>query len=286
MASQRLFTGTLGALKPKIDLRDYRLAVEKETFADQFQWDAPKEIKNQGTVNSCAANMASYVKEKLYQMKGAAYRRFSVGYIYGNKSDPASSGMYLRNAFQILNQQGDVYHTDFAYDLEVPAIQAKLKEAGTGRLNSLAAEHKIPTYFQVSGTSGIKTALQEYGYVGVGIPWYDDNTFGSYSNGKKTLTVIRKGSRYAGNHALTVYGWNPEGWLVANSWGEDWGDSGCSTLPYDYPVDEAWCAAVNPGEDVKMPAKGRWHRFVQKLFSRALNWLTRTSRFLFTGCPS
>lgn len=273
--------GALGAKKPQVDLRDYRLVSKPQVFADEFRLDPPQEIKDQGDVGSCVANMASYVKEKLYFMKASAYRRFSVGYIYGNKSDSASSGMYLREAFQILNSLGDVYNTDFDYDLEVPEIESKLTKAGAEKMNGLAADHKVPAYFRVDGESEIKAALQKYGYIGIGVPWYYDNSFGEYNDGQKSQTIVQKGSSYAGNHALTIYGWNKKGWLFANSWGRSWGDSGCSILPYDYPLDEAWCAAVNPDEDIMVPAKNSFYSLLLKILNYLINWLIGKSGALF-----
>jgi len=258
------FVNGLGALRPKIDLRDYKLKIAAETFPEEFKLEPPQQIKNQGDVNSCVANMASYVKEKLYKAVSGAYKRFSVGYIYGNKSDTTTSGMYLRNAFQILNELGDVFNNNFNYDLEIPEIENKINETGRDQLNALAAEHKTLTYFQVDGDAQIKTALQEYGYVGIGIPWYSDNAV--------DLTVVHQGANYVGNHALTIYGWNETGWLFANSWGTKWGSSGCSILPYDYPIDEAWCATANPNEDVKIPAQSPLKNFILKIISRIINF--------------
>ena len=41
-----------------------------------------------------------------------------------------------------------------------------------------------------------------------------------------------KGAAYAGGHAVKIYGWGVDAatrlpyWLVANSWGADWGENG------------------------------------------------------------
>jgi hypothetical protein len=45
---------------------------------------------------------------------------------------------------------------------------------------------------------------------------------------------------YEGNHEITIYGWNKNGFLFANSWGINWADSGTCTIPYTYGYDEAW----------------------------------------------
>lgn len=270
MNNSNIYNG-LGALRPKIDLRDYKMSIGEQTFPKAFQLEAPHEIKNQGNVSSCVANMASYLKEKLYKKVSGVYKRFSVGYIYGNKPNSNMLGMYLRDAFKLLNDQGDVLNSDFNYDLEVPEIQEELQKAGNNRLNTLAAEHKIKTYFSVNGENQIKAALQEYGYVGIGVPWYSDNTLEQVSNSDETLTILHKGLDYDGNHAITIYGWNETGWLIANSWGVEWGNSGCATLPYDYPIDESWCATENPNENIVKPVKNSMYSFVLKFINIIIN---------------
>jgi C1A family cysteine protease len=271
VSDSNIFRNGLGALRPKTDLRDYKLSIAAQTFPTEYQLDPPQEIKDQGDVGSCVANMASYVKERLYQAVSGVYKRFSVGYIYGNKSDPTTSGMYLRNAFQILKNSGDVFNDDFDYDLEIPEIQAKLQESGSARLDALAAEHTVQTYFRVDGVTQIKTALQEYGYVGIGIPWYSDNAFDAIVTGKDVLQVVHQGTDYVGNHALTIYGWNEAGWLFANSWGAEWGNSGHCILPYEYPIEEAWCATTNPKEDIEKPIQNSLYDFILKIINIIIN---------------
>jgi hypothetical protein len=47
-----------------------------------------------------------------------------------------------------------------------------------------------------------------------------------------------------GGHAALVVGYNARGWLIRNSWGEDWGDGGYAVMPYGYEKHwfEAWTA--------------------------------------------
>jgi hypothetical protein len=66
----------------------------------------------------------------------------------------------------------------------------------------------------------------------------------------KITRVIRRPDRpeVLGGHAFAVVGYNRVGFLVQNSWGEDWGKGGFATLPYDDWLDNAYDAWVaRPG---------------------------------------
>ena len=66
----------------------------------------------------------------------------------------------------------------------------------------------------------------------------------------KYLYVIRKPAQaeVMGGHAFALVGYNRVGFLVQNSWGEEWGKGGFATLPYDDWLDNAYDAWVaRPG---------------------------------------
>jgi hypothetical protein len=41
-------------------------------------------------------------------------------------------------------------------------------------------------------------------------------------------------SQDAAGHAITIVGYNKDGFIIKNSWGKDWGDKGYATVSYDY----------------------------------------------------
>lgn len=62
----------------------------------------------------------------------------------------------------------------------------------------------------------------------------------------RNLPVIRK-KQPAGGHAFALVGYNATGFVVQNSWGEDWGASGFAVLPYDDWVEngtDAWVVSM------------------------------------------
>lgn len=68
--------------------------------------------------------------------------------------------------------------------------------------------------------------------------------------GGETLHVVERttGATPLGGHAFAIVGYNDLGFLVQNSWGEDWGKGGFATLPYDDWLQSAYDAWVaRPG---------------------------------------
>jgi C1A family cysteine protease len=73
------------------------------------------------------------------------------------------------------------------------------------------------------------------------------------------------GEKLLGGHAMCVVGYNAEGFIVRNSWGDDWLDNGYCMFPYsDWGMQwEVWSTVdaksnPNPPTPVK---RSCWKRF-------------------------
>ncbi|MDF2685051.1 MAG: Papain family cysteine protease, partial [Clostridia bacterium] len=99
----------------------------------------------------------------------------------------------------------------------------------------------------------------------VSIPWYKGAQV-------KDGILTTSSSEILGNHAVTLFGWKPEGWLFANSWGKEWGNSGCAILPYDYKFFEAWGVSdtITSQKIVKKP-KNKFLLWVYGLLNKLAN---------------
>jgi hypothetical protein len=70
------------------------------------------------------------------------------------------------------------------------------------------------------------------------------------SNGEAlsvSLPVIKRKERAESGHAVAIIGYTEEGFIIQNSWGEDWGNGGYALLPYeDYLLHaiDVWVAQV------------------------------------------
>jgi Papain family cysteine protease len=62
-----------------------------------------------------------------------------------------------------------------------------------------------------------------------------------------SLPVIERKDRANGGHAVAIVGYTDEGFIIQNSWGEEWGEGGFALLPYeDYMLHatDVWVAQV------------------------------------------
>lgn len=83
---------------------------------------------------------------------------------------------------------------------------------------------KIERYAMVSSVDALKAALVLNGPCigGMIVKNFTDKFWDSkYGNGNY------------GGHAICISGYNKHGFIIRNSWGEEWGKNGYSVLPYD-----------------------------------------------------
>jgi PKD repeat protein len=93
--------------------------------------------------------------------------------------------------------------------------------------------HPMDEWYYVGSSSGvpsttaIKDAMYEHGPISAAV--YVDSYFQAYSSGIFTNT----GSS-SPNHAIVLVGWNDTGgyWILKNSWGTSWGESGYMRIAY------------------------------------------------------
>ena len=90
--------------------------------------------------------------------------------------------------------------------------------------------YTIQNWYYVSGQSSMKQAIMDYGPISVDI--YANTALQSYGGG------VFNGCESAGytNHAVAVVGWDDNYgggvWIMRNSWGTGWGESGYGYIPY------------------------------------------------------
>jgi PKD repeat protein len=79
----------------------------------------------------------------------------------------------------------------------------------------------------VASTTDIKNAMYEHGPIAAAV--YVDSYFQAYSGG-----IFSNTASYSPNHAIVLVGWNDSGgyWILKNSWGTNWGESGYMRIEY------------------------------------------------------
>ena len=256
-----------GVVKSPIDIRDYRIKPSSKTVIPAtFQLDYIPKVKNQHSVNSCVAHVASSIAEYYEYMQCESKEQLSPGFIYGTRYEYKDEGMYLRDALKTLAKTGICLEKTFPYNEEVPTIISKVnsKVFDEQELN----HRRISTYFRLENADEIKEALLKYGPVMISVAWYDDN----YTRDG----ILLKEGKPTGYHCLYVYGWNEEGFLFQNSWGDWWGDDGKAVLPYSYSIMEAFGVSDTNIEDHLVTKKrSKFLDFLYKLLNRLLNMFTK-----------
>jgi len=230
----------LGFYSSPIDIRDFKMSAPLNiTYPDTYIIPHLPKVKNQGSVNSCCAHVASTILE--YH---APNIDLSTDFIYGAESPVMGEngpGMYPRNACEIMRLYGDALYNDCPTNTEVPgATQIAQRILNDSEVLNRAANFKINSYYRCTTPEDIKYALMTYGPVLGGIMWRDYTL--SPDN------IISFNGRSYGGHAITIIGWNENGWLIQNSWGEEFGDNGRFILPYSYSILEAWAIIDEPND--------------------------------------
>lgn len=225
-----------GCLPPKIDLRDFKVQSAKvyaASYPVEFELTELPPVKNQREVNSCCAHAASSVLE--FYDKSA--HKLSTNFFYGIQKKlfgQGGQGMYLVDACKIAKNYGDMLESDCPGNDEVPNCRPIAEEAfNNSQKRKEAYKYRIASYYSCKTNDDIKYALMHYGPILASVRWYD-----SYITTAQGVLKFNTNTN-SGLHAIMIYGWNQDGWLIQNSWGESFANKGRFILPFEYGINEA-----------------------------------------------
>lgn len=261
----------MGALRPTTDVRDYKLKASAVCAADlpsEYTCEIKAKVKNQGSVNSCVAHAMASILEH----HDGGENKLSTNFIYGGQysiCNREGAGMYLRDACKIVNTYGDPLEADCRGNTEVTdcysIADATLANEDAMRI---AERFKIKSYANLIGTQNVKYAIMNYGPVLGTVKWYYDT---------KVVDGVMQTSHTGdyGYHAIVLYGWNEEGFLMQNSWGRDWGEGGRAILPYSYGLEEAKGIVDADNDDIVVPARNWLLDFVYEIINFICNLFSK-----------
>lgn len=173
--------------------------------------------KNQGYQGTCAAHVAACMKE-WQERKDVGFKgHMSSQFVYNNRNNQLSNGMYGRDVMNILKNIGCCTEDSYPYEkIEAASeIDPKFLEE--------AANYKIKGYARVNTIDTLKRALLINGPCYISFPVYN------YSN---YMWRQYKGEKKLGGHAMTVVGYDLKGFIIRNSWGVFWDGDGHCHYPY------------------------------------------------------
>lgn len=268
--------GECGAGFSRPDLRDYKIAQTSlyTDFPEEFELDYMPPVKNQGSVGSCVAQSIATCAEYFNWRQHDLTTELSAGYIYGNRVPPLGdgAGMVTRYAINNYCADGTPYLSDFPLHCEVPEIISAVA-AQKDALHDKATNFRFTAYVSVATEQEIKTALMDGNPIIIAVEWQEDM---KVVNGK----VHSDWKAPDGGHAMVLYGWNKDGWLIQNSWSIFWGNGGRAVWPYEYPIRELY--AIIDTEDTHLDIDkpyavktkfGKWCvRMANRLYALVYNW--------------
>jgi C1A family cysteine protease len=180
-----------------------------------------RKVRSQGRRGTCAAFTGTCVLESLMNKNnGSVSDYFSPEFVFRKRSNYPNSGMHGRNVCEILIKEGACTETTFPYN-----EAAKLEDNMIPVAAALQApKYKADSYSRVDTVEGLKMALTENGACYISFPAY--NSSSTFWKPASPDQVLR------GGHAVTAVGYNTKGFIIRNSWGDDWANDGYTIYPY------------------------------------------------------
>jgi C1A family cysteine protease len=207
-------------------------------------------IRDQARQGSCSAQSASCMKEWQEHKERSFDKHMSPQFIYNNRANQDGGGMSARDTMKILQKIGSVPESIYKYGLIEP--KAEIHDS----VLNVAKKYKIKEYAQINTIDGLKKALHKNGPCWISFPVY---------NYLSEFWMRREQDRKLGGHAVTVVGYDKEGFIIRNSWGDRWGNEGYTKFLYSQWGNqwECWSTVdLKTGEVIETPS---W-------FTRLFNW--------------
>jgi len=216
--------------------------VQVQALASTFDWrdkdgqNYVTPVKNQSTCGCCYAFAALGNFESKILIDGMGTYDLSENHAKEcNWYDASCSGGNFYQLASLFSKKGTVLEADDPFvPSDVPC------SSGSGPFRQTLLDWRIISAGSVADTTVLKQYIQTYGpvYTAMYAGYYDawDTEFSSYDG---SYTLYYSGTEMP-NHAVLIVGWDDSrshaggsgAWLVKNSWGTGWGDSGYFWIAY------------------------------------------------------
>jgi C1A family cysteine protease len=244
-----------GIEKSPFDARDYRVEFI-QAVGDEDNLPTTLDlrggmfrVKDQGNQGTCSAFAATQMKEWEEKKEISLNEILAPQFVYNLRSNYPEEGMIPRDTMDIL------YKTGIVEDKLYPYGKSFVPTTITSELKKHAAIYKIKGYAAVSTIIGLKKALYTNGVCYIGVPVYNTGA---------RMWKQAPGQSFLGGHAMAIVGWNTEGFIIRNSWGNYWNDDGHTIFPYtDWGLQwEVW-TAIDDITPIPIPKLSLWKRFIK-----------------------
>lgn len=193
-------------------------------------------VYDQGNLGSCTANaIAGLVEINCIKQHRVPVWVPSRLFIYYNErfmedTVESDSGAMIRDGIKSLNLYGYASENVWPYVESKFAVRAPDHIYADALLNRVA----VKDYGSVpQDMYDMKVALASGYPIVIGFVVY--KSFMSPEVARTGIARMPEAHEPAmGGHAVLIVGYNKQGWIVRNSWGENWGMGGYFIMPYEY----------------------------------------------------
>lgn len=209
-------------------------------------------IFDQGDLGSCVSNTVAGCIRFVRKRDGLSVYDPSrlYNYYYGRLLEDfpvtEDTGMYIRSGYKA------VAHHSICSERNWPYIVRRFSTEPTSYAKSAASQHKRFQYMAIPhDLTLIKKCLADGYPVSFGFAIYTSFMTATVARTGIVPTPDTSRERILGGHAMTIVGYDDDTqrFIVANSWGSDWGDEGFCYFPYDFMMNndltgDFWTARV------------------------------------------